>query len=365
MLRVCGLTLDHTFNYGSCFQAYALQKAVEDSVLSDGSGCTYQLIPIRTFKEWRTKRSVRRLLLMPLMNMYRKQFVAFENKYMHYSAAKSLADLPVLNNDTDAFVCGSDVIWNPDHNHNLNSFYLDFAKKYKFSYAASFGKVEISDHKLSDVKLCLEEFNAISVREKTGAEIVNRCVNKAVKVVSDPVFLITEDEWNSIMPPSRPEKKYIFVYLTHLSESASRFLEILKKNTGMKVIFSAWGPKQALKMKVLQVQTPEKWLQLLHDAEYVVTNSFHATAFSVMFHKKFFTIVNGEKSKGINVRMNDFLSMIGLEDRIFSDIPDKLNLSDIDYTNIDEKINSMREDSLQFLRQNLEAAYQIKEQAGI
>lgn len=360
MLRVCGITLDHTVNYGSCFQAYALQKAVEGIQLSDGSTSSYTLIPIRTFREWNSKRSVISMLLLPIISLYRRKFVGFENKYMHFTKSKSLSDLPALNDETDVFMCGSDVIWNPDFNHNLNAFYLDFAKKYKFSYAASFGKAEISDQQLSATKDYLEELNTISIREKNGLEIIRRCLDKPVKVVADPVFLLTKDEWNSIMPALESIGKYIFVYMTHLSETANLFIDNLKKRTGLRVIISAIGPKQVLKMKALQIQTPDEWLRLISNAEYVVTNSFHATAFSIMFHKKFFTVVNGDKAKGINIRMNDLLTELGLENRIFAEIPNEIDLGEIDYLEIDKKIETMRNNSLEFIQKNLEAAYQQK-----
>lgn len=182
------------------------------------------------------------------------------------------------------------------------------------------------------------------------------------RVVCDPVFLLKPIDWEVLIKNAYDKKKYIFVYITHLSASVQAFIERCRRETGYKVVFTASGPKQALKHGRLQVQTPETWLRLLHNAEFVITNSFHATAFSVMFHKKFFTVVNGDKTKGINVRMNEFLNMMGLCGRIFAKLLAELDLSEIDYSGIDEKLNTMREDSLQFLHQNLEAAYQIKKE---
>jgi len=99
---------------------------------------------------------------------------------------------------------------------------------------------------------------------------------------------------------------------------------------------------------------------LLRDAEYVITNSFHATAFSILFHKKFFTVVQGDKDKGINIRMNDLLNDLGLQDRIFSSVPETFDLKDIDYTNVDRILEEKRAESMAFLRENLEAAYREK-----
>lgn len=360
MLKVCGITHDHTINYGSSLQAYALSRAVESVVLEDGTKCYYHLIPIRTFKEWLANPSFTKRLLTPIMNYYRTKFLEFDNNNLKFVNLNSLKDLSSLNNSEDAFICGSDVIWNPDLNKNFNAFYLDFASKYKFSYAASFGKSKIDSDTLNHIRLPLSELNSISVREKSAVEIVKQCTDKPVRIVADPVILLNKSEWEALFPIEKSSSKYIFVYITHLSDSIKKTLNNLKKITGYKIVYAASGPKQAIKQGMFQVQTPQQWLQLLHNAEFVVTNSFHATAFSVMFHKRFFTVVNGDKAKGINVRMNDFLNTIGLENRIFSDIPDNLDLSEIDYTDVDTKIEDLRQSSLAFLQENLEAAYQAK-----
>ena len=360
MLRIFGVTYDHTVNYGSCFQAYALQEAINSITLSDREKCSYSLIPIRSFKDGPASMSITRLILLPIMALHRTQFSPFERKHMNYVPVKCRKDLPKLNTDSDAFICGSDVIWNPDLNYGLDAFYLDFADKYKFSYAASFGKPEVSEQVLEQAKKHISTFDAVSVREEAGLKILRKCTDKAVKIVCDPVILIDKCKWEDLLSGRSKHENYIFVYITHISETVKKYLDQLRSKTGLKIIYAAYGPKQALKQRMLQVQTPEQWLQLLHDAEYVVTNSFHATAFSVLFHKKFFTVVNGDKSKGINVRMNDFLDSIGLEDRIFSVIPEQLDLSEIDYTFADKRIDEMRKYSLEFLHENLEAAYQQK-----
>ena len=356
MLRVCGVTFDHTTNYGSCFQAYALQTAIENLQIR-GEQCEYGLIPVHTLLDYPVKRSWQRNVIKPILKLHRTQFVPFEKKCMKYVPVSRLTDLPSLNEQMDAFVCGSDVIWNPDFNDNLGVFFLDFAHKYKFSYAASFGKADIGEKQYLTVGKYLSSFNAISVREKTGQEIARRCVDKSVSIVVDPVLLLGSQTWDKLLTPDKKEDKYIFVYMTHLNDSIISFIEKLRKVTGLKVIRSANGPKQTLKQVILQVQKPEKWLQQLRDAEYVVTNSFHATAFSVLFHKKFFTVVHGGKSQGINVRMNDFLKYVGLEDRIFSAVPETIDLNEIQFSEADKKIEALRQKSLDYLQTNLEKAY--------
>ena len=293
MLRVFGITYDHTVNYGSCFQAYALQNAVEGTILTDGAGCKYQLIPVRNCEDWPVQMSWKRILVLPFVKLHHQRFAEFESKNINFVPIRRIQDFPILNKDSDVFVCGSDVIWNPDENKNIEAFYLNFAEKYKFSYAASFGKAEVSETTKDFIRRNLITFNSLSVRESSGVDIINSCIDypSPIRLVCDPVVLLKSVDWEKLIISNDPKvnNKYIFVYITHLSTSVQTFIKRLGQETGYKIVYAAYGPKQALKQGMLQVQTPEKWLQLLHDAEYVVTNSFHATVFSVLFHKKFFT----------------------------------------------------------------------------
>lgn len=358
MLKVFGITYDHTTNYGSCFQAYALQTAIE-KICIDGENCLYSLIPIKSFKDYPVHSYIKKVLITPWMRYHRSKFIPFENKYMKYVSCSRMNDLPLLNEQADAFVCGSDVIWNPDFNSGLGAFFLDFATKYKFSYAASFGKAELNKEELAFVKDKIASFDAVSVREKTSMAIAKKCSEKDIRVVTDPVMLLTVDEWSNVMEPL-PDNNIIFVYTTHLNKTINGFIKKLETQTGLRVMLATCGPKQALKQGMLSVQTPGEWLALIKNAKYIITNSFHATVFSSMFHKKFFTVVAGDKAKGINMRMNDFLNTMGLGNRIFSSVPDVIDTSEIDYRIVDERIALLRKESLAFLQENVENAYKCK-----
>ena len=137
-------------------------------------------------------------------------------------------------------------------------------------------------------------------------------------------------------------------------------MKVLHNKTGLKVIRSAFAPGQVINQRIIQVQKPEEWLQLMRDAEYVITNSFHATAFSVLFHKKFFTFTRPGRKKGINIRMHDFLDGLNLGERMISSVPDSLDLTDLDFSEADCKLENMRQESIRFLQRNLENAYRQK-----
>ena len=361
MIRVCGITFAHSPNYGSCLQAFALKNAVE-SLKICGEDCSYQVIPIQMMKDYPVD-GLRGRIANLLLAWNRMQYKSFYRKYMKYVACSSMRELPSLNNQFDAFVCGSDVIWNDSFNRHVGAYYLDFAEKYRFSYAASFGKADVSDEYIQFAREKIDRLNAISVREPSAVQIAKKCTEKDVTVVADPVLLVDRGTWKQIAAADVSKDPYIFVYATHLNKTIKQYLEKVKEVTRLRVVWAVAGPKQALKQGMLRVQTPEEWLGFLQNAEYIVTNSFHATAFSVLFHKKFFTVVNGNKAKGINVRMNDFLTTLGLENRIFSATPEKIDLTEIDFTDADKKIETMKTNSLAFIRRNLEAAYQQKKES--
>ena len=338
MLRVCGITFVHTTNYGTCFQAYALQKAINRITVGNEEKCECLFVPL-----WRCSDHFSSKQKSFFYSRFLKKFSGFQENRVKYIDCSSICDLPSLNEQCDAFICGSDVIWNPRFNHKLGLYYLDFAEKYKFSYAPSFGNTNIEEGFLTKAGKWIAELDDVSVREQSSVDIVEKYSGRNAQVVADPVVLLTRKDWDNIIEKTRKTRRYIFSYTTHDTPEYEQFLHQLSKETGLTVVKAAWitSMKDALKKGMVTIQSPEKWLQQLRDADYVVTNSFHATVFSTMYHKKFFTIIHGEKNKGANFRMYDYLKRIGLESRLLSAVPDKIDLSDVDFQQSDKMINSI------------------------
>ena len=360
MFKVCGVTFDKTMNYGSCFQAFALQTVIEKQEIKH-ERCQYALLPLQK-KLLPSKPGVRGIRDR-IAGMMRVMFSRFENKYMHYANCDSLAKTDTLNDDYDVFVCGSDVIWSPQFNRNSDAYYLKFANKYAFSYAASFGRARLSKEEIAKLPGNLSKLRSIGVREVTGQQIIKEYTNRESTVVLDPVLLLDREQWDEITEPGELKRPYIFVYCTHFTTELTNFVNRLKAQTHYRVLTVTTGFVNSLKAKTTLLPTPQKWLQLIKQAEYVVTNSFHATAFSVLYHKKFFTVMQGEKSGGINVRMHDFLREIGLSERLYNSVPEFINTDEIDYTGADEILKKLREKSIDFIRDNLEADYKEKQES--
>lgn len=356
-MKICHVTFDHRLNYGSSLQAYALEEVLRrgghQTALCSFTNC--QNIIQHHYGRQKT------LGMMGSLAIYRFVFRQFDKnrikKYTHTLKCNQVQTIRRLDTDYDAFITGSDVVWNTDHNGKSALFYLDFTSKYKFSYAASFGKGTLNAEDERLAARYLPELDAISVREKSSAINAARFTDKPIDIVVDPVLLLTREDWLAIAE-KRERKPYIFVYATYLTDGLPDFLAKLKEETGLEVIWAAAGVKVMLKRKQFRYYSPEEWLGLLDGAEYVVTNSFHATAFSTMFHKNFFSFVPGDGKKGIGSRLYDFLEPFGLENRIYSACPAELDLTPPDFTRADAQIPLLREQSMAFLKRNLDAAEQ-------
>ena len=358
MLRVIGVTFDHRTNYGSLFQAYALKRTIEQ--MKVGGGCDYRLIPLWLMPHHGgPKPSIPEAVYMAAYEkLHTPPFKEFEEKYMAYADCRSLKELEALNDQADVFVCGSDVIWNTDITHESGVYYLDFARKYKFAYAASFGKAAAREPD-GQVKEWLRQLDDISCREKSGSALVEAAVGRTVPVLADPVFLLRQEEWEQLLCPedvSLPEH-YIFAYNTYMDPNYEALLKKLSAETSLPVIRTTWTLKNSLRQKMLTVPGPQQWLTMLAGADYVVTNSFHGTGFSILFHKKFYSVVPGGEKKGSNGRLYEILRRTQLTDRMISGVPDRIDTSPAGFAAADEAIEQLRGESLAYIHRNLETAY--------
>ena len=356
MLRVCCLTFDRTTNYGSCLQAYALKTAV-DGIETGGEHCSYEMLAYGKIKD-RQKHG--KLINKAAYFLVWPFFSGFDRQNMAYANVSYLADIEQLNERYDAFICGSDVIWNPAFTYGSNIFFLKFASKYAFSYAASFGRLSLDQEYISSLEDRLSNLREISVREESAAAIINEHTSRHVRVVVDPVLLLSAEQWNKVAAEKTSGKGYIFVYATHITDTISKVCDRLSKQTGLRIIRASTNLKNCLKFRTSPC-TPGKWVGLIRDAQYVVTNSYHATVFSTIYRKDFFTVV-GEDKLGVYVRMQDFLSHFGLENRMICGA-DSITLEHVNYEQYNEKIDSLIGESYAYLQNNLDKACSEKKQS--
>ena len=211
--------------------------------------------------------------------------------------------------------------------------------------------------KKKKMKPYLDRFNKISVREQSSKNLIESVVEKPVQVVCDPVFLLSREKWIKSMQLKAPEGKYILCYFLgdnpEYQETAKKLQEIL--NIKVKVIpTNIFG--YSLGFETQKTVGPKDWLSLLYGAEFVLTDSFHATAFSIIFNKSFYVLkrFSDTSPKSQNSRIYHLLNMTGLEDRIWQDTTSVSYIENDIWKTVDEKMRTERETSILWLKNALE-----------
>lgn len=361
-MKIATITCHDVYNYGASLQAYALQQ------FCISSGHDYQIIDYKPsylsghFNLAAVSNPkydlpiVKQLYLLAklpgrLRALPKKQlFDQFTLKYLKLSENKYASNEELKNNcpQADLYIAGSDQIWNTLFQNGIDpAFYLDFvpADKRKISYAASFATEEIAPEYKLFVESQVSRIDAVSVREQSAIDILQDLHIKNATLVCDPVFLLTQLQWASLIPKSdEASKPYILVYDCEGSSLVRSIAEELRRKTEMPIyaVSSIYG-KYA--NKLFENSGPLEFLRLIANAEYVVANSFHALAFSIIFKKNFFIVNRSEK---INTRMRDFLRYLSLDNRLISN-PKELNTSDIDYSKCEHKLCSLIQESKNYL----------------
>lgn len=273
-----------------------------------------------------------------------------------YTNAKLTKEVQEQN--FDAIVVGSDQVWRIDYMHGIwKNAFLDFVKNTdtkKISYAASFGKEKWEfDNFSNEIAAFLREFDAVSVREDSGVKICKEHLQlSTAQHVLDPTLLMGADFYYRISQTSANSKKNeIFAYILDVDAHAENIIKeaetVLKKTAY--VIDDRKRINRHKKMKGYKKPGVEEWLKSFMEADFVITDSFHGTIFSIIFNKPFITLAN--KKRGMT-RFWSLLKKLGLENRLVyrdRNFDRKLFFHKIDYTTVNNKIDVWRDFSKSFL----------------
>jgi polysaccharide pyruvyl transferase WcaK-like protein len=256
----------------------------------------------------------------------------------------------------DVYITGSDQVWNYDYNtQNDYTYFLDFVPKgkKKVSYAASFGKDKLTDEEINEYLPMLRKFDAISVRESSALDIL-RAINCNGVNTLDPTFLIDKDEWVEIVGTTNNKNKYLLIYVMDgLYDKLLDCGEKIAQALGLKIYVVSFSRIKDKRIdKNFIYCNPFDFVRMMNEATFVVTNSFHGTAFSIILNKPFISVA---KSK-YNTRITCLLELFGLNSRFIVDNFD-LNkaLLSIDYNEVSTKLCVLRQKSLDFLMAALDS----------
>lgn len=365
MEKIATLTFHHTTNYGAVLQTFALQNAVQ----SLGYDCevidyrcklveeNFKIIPFYKFRN-----PLNYIKYIMKIKSEISKFKTFDDfiarnikltKSTYYDK-KNLVD---LNGQYDKFICGSDQIWNYKITNHDTTFFLDFVsdRKKKIAYAASFGLSEIESLYQERYKNLLNDIGYLSVRENTAAKIIQDLINKNVNVVLDPTLLLTQDNWaelsNKINHSFEP---YLLVYELQRSTEMIDYSKKIAKERNLKVIVISANTRNKKKdraIRYLNNASPQEFIYYMLNCSYVVTNSFHGTAFAINFNKNFTTFLLANFSK-VNSRLINILELLDLNNRLFNKV--ETSLPDIDFSSANDKLEKLRILSINYLKKSIE-----------
>lgn len=264
--------------------------------------------------------------------------------------------------DFDAFLCGSDQLWLPA---NLGShFYtLEYAPddKPKIAYATSFGVSQIPWYQKRRTAAYLSRFQSLSTREVAGSGMIRELTGREAPVVCDPTLLFDAAEWDEMIPNRAViEGPYIFAYYLGTNPVHREAAEQLRKATGLTLVTCPFldnyveSDLQFGDIQLFDMDSAD-FVNLIRNAAYVLTDSFHGSVFSILYHKKFITFnrfLEGSNSR--NSRIDSLCEILGLSERRFDGDIMKVD-SDIAYDEVDERIVGLRESSVAYLKGALEA----------
>ncbi len=369
MKRVGIITLHCSYNYGSVLQAYALQSIIAKLGEYDVKIINYRnTVNYRGYYLFRTHlyRKFPQAFIADILyfapNLKRRNnFLRFQRSYLKLT--KDLFcetdSLNVLNNFFNVFVSGSDQIWNDkcfggqfDPNFCLN--FVDKENK-RVAYAPSFGTSGFKQSEKEKFCKYLEKYECLSVREQPTYDVLQQILpSKDISLVLDPVLLAGADTFQQFIGKSKDRKftNYIFVYLLGHKKHAKRLITTvckISKETKLDIIYISYHRIRAFKKgKWKYGAAPDEFISLICNAKYIITDSFHATAFSVLYHKNFSVFPpNGND----DVRIKPFLNEISLSKCINS--ADIINISDTEYKNVDDVLKKRKLESLNYLQESL------------
>lgn len=380
-MRKIGLVCVNNNNYGSILQSFALQYVLKKlgndvTVIRYEEKSLMQKLHRMKNREWTINKwnYIKNYYIIPIWNKPLKnglrlrhaRFNKFKNSNFTYSSIyTNLKDISEFVKTMDVIVLGSDQVWHPA-NLEMNYFTLNFVpiNIKKISYAPSFGVSSLTNIQAKKTIDFLRRFDAISVRELAGKKMIKDLIGKDVEIVCDPTLLLSSDEWNNIFNISKPmvNYKYILCYFIGDNPWQRKIAEAICKKLELKIIALPHIDKYIhsdesyADIKYYDAG-PIEFINLIKYASLVLTDSFHATVFSIINHTPFFTF-NRFKTKtktSTNSRISSILEILGLVKRYIKSETD-LSITDnilCDFSNTDKILEEFRNNSLKYLKESI------------
>ena len=374
-MRIGILTLPLHMNYGGILQAYALQTTLEKmghQVVVFDRPISKRHLPLWKKPCSYAKRFIKKYLLGKndvhvfqeaygfnldkIRRQYTQQFI---DKRIHRYEINSPLD--IKEDDFDGMVVGSDQIWRMMYfrpfwyDRNGADAFLAFTKNWnikRVSYAASFGKdsAELNALEIKEAKDIVSRFDGVSVREQSGIDICKSLFGVDAKLVLDPTLLLKREDYLKLIDTNKKEKGILLKYILDENSVETKLVNKIAADKNLHIVDTNVAGDMTLRVEK-RIQAPvEDWLNTFENADYVVTDSFHACVFSLLFHKPFTVI--GNRTRG-TARIDSLLNLTGLQDRLILSVDEYKEPGSIDFDRVDLQLEGKRKDSIRFLMDSL------------
>lgn len=351
-MKAAILTFHMADNYGAVLQAYALQRTllklgVDNEILTTDFSDNAK----NSTEHHSGAASVLRNRILKENDKRHRLFEEFRRTYLRCSVKYSDPVLVRANRNYDFFITGSDQVWNLRIPGTSGRYFLPFADpKKRVSYAASFGSEDLPEKSREWCAKQLREFAHLSVREKTGQELIFRMTGRESSVTLDPVLLPGRNEWDALISAREDAPYYLLYMITYDGELAMRAKHAaMRDGVGLRTVCGTFAPQCGF--DPWSGVGVGEWLSLIAGAQGVFTNSFHGTAFSLIYEHK--VMVSGLKGalSGRNGRILELLEIAGL----LETAGDERFSGDTFYSLppgvFEKRLSSAKEKSLQYLKE--------------
>jgi hypothetical protein len=362
-MKIALITIHNANNYGAVLQSYATKKILSDygevSIIDyDNKHLGHHLDLVRfSVSIHGVKMLIHDILRLSSRIKAVNKFKSFIRSSMNLT--KKLNADELMNgkaNNFDTYVCGSDQIWNPEivnPDKKIDPiFFLSFAPNgaKKISYASSIGHHNFTNDEKKEVESLLQDFRTISTRESDGQKKLQEILpNREIHHVLDPTLLLSKKEWLETLDIKlqEPKEKYILLYTVPRTDLIKKAVEYFSKKLKLKVIAIDQMFFPITKVdKHVRNAGPKEFVELFANAEFIITDSFHGTCFSVNFEKPFVSIAPGKSSN----RIHSLLLKLDIDERIINDENqfDSVTIN-LNYNNIRNNLFKIRKESLAFI----------------
>lgn len=364
MKRIALITIHLGSNFGSILQTIAsvsvLRKMRGDVEVVNyiPSRCTWRRFFTDKLKS--AKGVTMMILTFPVAGLNKIIYNSFLRKFAPVSK-------PIYDSDdfitvcpkADIYVTGSDQVWNSIHNEGLDKhYYFDGFPKgtIKMAYSSSIGRESLDEQEYKEVKRMLGTYKAISVREASAKALIESMGYEATHLL-DPTFMLDRESWKNYMSRRKIKQPYVLVYLPYNIHDKNLIYQTVRKlaaDKNLKIVTFSWDIRpDRFADKTVFFANPGDFLSLMYYADYVVTNSFHGTAFSVNLNKQFWVYM----PTGFGTRIQSILDLCHLQDRLLQSdevLSDDKMARHIDYAPVNSILNAERQKAYDFLKKALE-----------